>query len=152
MAWGSTSDLAGRWIIDSGAISLMMSRKEWFINYSSFKTSIPIGLGNNSIIKAVRLGSVRILITVDGKSRLFELWDIYYVLDMGTNNLLSVTYIVQKEYTVNFRERLCKISKARSIIGITKNKKGLWVLDRDSAISDPQVAYVVKASLNVWYK
>ena len=73
IAQGSTSDLAGKWIIDLGATLPMTSRKKWFINYSSFKTSIPIGLGNNSIIKAIRLGSVRISMTVDKKSRLFEL-------------------------------------------------------------------------------
>ena len=64
---------------------------------------------------------------------------------MGTNNLLSVTYMVQKEYTVNFRERLCEISKAGSIIGIAENKKGLWVLDGNLVVSDPQVAYVAHA-------
>jgi len=152
MAWRSTSDLARRWIIDSGATSPMTSRKEWFINYSPFKTSISIGLGDDSIIKAVGSGSVRISMTVDGKSRLFELRDVYYVPDMGTNNLLSVTYMVQKGYTVNFGERLCEISKAGSIIGIAENKKGLWVLDGNSVVSDPQVAHVAKASLNVWHK
>jgi len=60
----------------------------------------------------------------------------YYVLDMETNNLLLVTYMVWKGYTINFRERLCEISKAESIIGIAKNKKGLWVLDGDLVISD----------------
>jgi len=56
---------------------------------------------------------------------LFELWDIYYVPDIETNNLLSVTYIVQKEYTVNFGEKLYKILKAGLIIERAKNKKGL---------------------------
>jgi len=72
----------------------MTSQKKGFINYSLFITSISIGLGNNNIIKAVRSGLVRILITVDRTLRLFELWDIYYVPDIRTNNLLSVTYIV----------------------------------------------------------
>jgi len=72
----------------------MTSKKKWFINYSPFKTSILIGLGNDSIIKAVRSGSIRISMTVDKKSRLFELRDMYYVLDIGTNNLLLVTYMV----------------------------------------------------------
>jgi len=130
----------------------MTSKKKWFINYSPFKISILIGLGNDSIIKAVRSGSIRISMTVDKKSRLFELRDMYYVLDIGTNNLLLVTYMVWKGYTINFRERLCEISKARSIIGIIENKKGLWVLDRNLVVSDPQVAYVMKASLNIWYK
>jgi len=103
----------------------MTFRKEWFINYSLFRIPISIGLGDNSIIKAVRSGSVRISITVDGTSRLFELQDVYYILDIGTNNLLSVTYMVQKGYTVNFGTNICEISKAGSIIGRAKNRKGL---------------------------
>jgi len=94
MAWEAISDLASRWIINSGATLPIISRKEWFINYSPFKIPISIGLGDNSIIKAVRSGSVRISMTVNGTSRLFELQDIYYTPDMGTNNLLLVTYIV----------------------------------------------------------
>jgi len=73
MVWEATSDLTSRWIIDSGVTLPMKSRKEWFINYSSFKTPISIGLGNDSIIKAVGSGLVRISMTVDGISRLFEL-------------------------------------------------------------------------------
>jgi len=40
--------------------------------------------------------------TIDGTSRLFELQDVYYVLDIETNNLLSVFYTVWKRYTINF--------------------------------------------------
>jgi len=130
----------------------MTSRKEWFINYSPFRTPISIGLGDDSIIKAVGLGSVRISMTVDGISRLFELQDVYYVLDMGTNNLLSVTYMVWKGYIVNFGTNMCEISKAGSIIGKAKNRKGLWVLDGNPVVPNPHVAHVVKASLSVWYK
>jgi len=149
MAWEVTLDLASRWIIDSGATSPMTFRKEWFINYSPFRTSISIGLGNDSIIKAVGSGSVRISIIVDRTSRLFELQNVYYVPDIGTNNLLSVTYMVQKGYTVNFGTNICEISKARSIIGKAKNRKGLWVLDGNPVVLDPHIAYVVKASLSV---
>jgi len=63
--------------------------------------------------------------TVDGTSRLFELQNVYYIPDMRTNNLLSVTYIVQKGYTVNFGTNMYKISKAGSIIERAKNRKGL---------------------------
>jgi len=71
---------------------------------------------------------------------------------MGTNNLLSVTYMVQKRYTVNFGTNMCKISKARSIIERAKNRKGLWVLDGNSVVSNPHVVYVVKALLSIWHK
>ena len=90
--------------------------------------------------------------TVNGKLRLFELWDIYYIPDMRTNNLLSVIYMVQKRYTVNFGAKLCEISKAGSVIGRAKNKKRLWVLNGNLVVSDPQVVHVVKASLNIWHK
>jgi len=130
----------------------MTSRKEWFINYSPFRTPISISLDNNSIIKTVRSGSVRISITVDGTSRLFKLQGVYYVPDMGTNNLLSVTYIVQKGYTVNFGTNMCEISKAGSIIGKAKNRKRLWVLDSNPVVPNPHVAYVTKASFSVWHK
>jgi len=113
---------------------------------------ISIGLGDDSIIKAVRSGLVRISMTVDGTSRLFELQDVYYIPDMGTNNLLSVTYMIQKGYTVNFGTNICKISKARSIIGRAKNKKGLWVLDGNPVVPDPHVTHVAKASLSIWHK
>jgi len=63
--------------------------------------------------------------TVDRKSRFFELQNIYYVLNMRTNNLLLVTYMVQKGYTVNFRAKLYEISKAKSVIGRAENKKKL---------------------------
>jgi len=72
IVWKATSDLASRWIIDSGVTSPIISRKEWFINYSPFRTPISIGLGNDSIIKAVRSGLVRISMTVNKTSRLFE--------------------------------------------------------------------------------
>ena len=63
--------------------------------------------------------------TVDRKSRFFELQNIYYVLNMRTNNLLLVTYMVQKGYTVNFRAKLYEISKAKSVIERAENKKKL---------------------------
>jgi len=90
--------------------------------------------------------------TVDRTSRLFELWDIYCVLDMGTNNLLLVTYIVQKGYSINFGSNTCEISKARSIIGRAKNRKRLWVLDGSPIMPDLQVAHIAKVLLSVWHK
>jgi len=124
----------------------MTARKEWFINYSPFCTPVPIGLGNDSIIKAFGLGSIRISMTANGVSRIFELQNVYYVPDMGTNNLLSVTYMVRKGYTVNFGTNLCEISKAGLVIGKTKNRKGLWILNGDPIMPSPQATYVAKVS------
>jgi len=130
----------------------IVSRKKWFINYFLFRTLISISLGNDSIIKAVRSGSVRISMIVDSTSRLFKLQDIYYIPDIRTNNLLSVTYMVQKKYTVNFGTNMCEISKARLIIGRAKNRKGLWILDSNPVVPNPYIAYIAKMSLSIWHK
>jgi len=92
---------------------------------------------------------IKISITVNGTSKLFELQDVYYVLDIGTNNLLLVTYMVRKRYAVNFGTNIYEISKSESIIGKAENKKELWILDGNPIIPDYQVAHVVRALLSI---
>jgi len=60
--------------------------------------------------------------------------------------------MVQKGYTVNFGTNIYEISKARSIIGRAKNRKGLWVLDGNPVMPDSHVAHVAKALLSIWHK
>ena len=127
----------------------MTSRKKWFINCFPFETPISIGLGDDSIIKAVGSGLVKISMTVDRISRLFKLWDIYYVLDMRTNNLLSVTYMIQRGYTINFGAKLYEISKAGSVIKRAKNKKRLWVLDRNSVMQQLSLDNLITLQVRV---
>ena len=79
------SDLADKWIINSGATSPMTARKDWMTNYTPFDMPISIGLGDDSVIKAIGSGSIRITMDVGKKSKTYELYDIYYVLDMGAN-------------------------------------------------------------------
>ena len=85
MACQGKSDLADKWIIDSGATSPMTARKDWMTNYIPFDMPIFIGLGDDSVIKAIGSGSIRITMDVGKKSKTYELHDIYYVLDMGAN-------------------------------------------------------------------
>jgi len=40
-------------------------------------------------------------------------------------NLLSVTYMVRKGYTINFGTNLCEILKAGLVIAEAENRKGL---------------------------
>jgi len=72
MAWEGTLDLAENWIIDSGAMSPMTARKDWIINYTPFERLIPISLGDDRTIKAIRSGSVRISMNVNGSSNVYK--------------------------------------------------------------------------------
>ena len=152
MAREGILDLAEEWIIDSGATSPMTARKDWMINYTPFQTAIPIGLGDNRTIKAVRSGSVRIMMDIDGKSSVYEFQDVYYVPDMGTNNLLSVTYMVNKGYFVGFGVDRCEIIKGNMVIARAEKSRNLWILQGRMVSPGHQSAHVAKALLDLWHK
>ena len=100
----------------------MIARKDWMTNYTPFDMPISIGLGDDSVIKAIRSGSIRITMDVGKESKTYELRDVYYVLDMGANNLLSVTYMVKKGYTVDFGVNNYEIRKDGNVVGIAERK------------------------------
>ena len=128
MAREGTIDLADSWIIDLGTTSPMTARKEWITEYTSFDMPIPIGLGDNRTIKALGSGSVQISMDVNGKSNIYELRNVYYVPDMVTNNLLSVTYMVNKGYFVSFGAHKCEITRSGNLIGKAEKQRNLWIL------------------------
>ena len=47
----------------------MIARKDWMTNYTPFDMPISIGLGDDSVIKAIRSGSIRITMDVGKESR-----------------------------------------------------------------------------------
>ena len=117
MAHERNPNLAESWIIDSGATSTMISRREWIHDYISFKLAVSIGLGDNRVIDAVGSGSVRISMDGDGRPTVYKLRDVYYVPNMGTNNLLSVTYMSERNYSIFFGRDESSILKGTNVIG-----------------------------------
>ena len=124
------------WIINSGTMSPMTAKKDWMINYTPFQMAIPIGLEDNRTIKAVGLESVRIMMDIDGKSSVYKFQDVYYVPDMGTNNLLLVMYMVNKRYFVGFGVNRCKIIKGNMVIVRAEKSRNLWILQRRTVSQD----------------
>ena len=152
MAREGTSDLSDDWIVDSGATAPMTARKEWFSKYTPFDKEVSIGLGDDSIIKAAGSGSVMISMDVEEKKRIFELRDVYYVPDMGRNNLLSVSYMVNKGYLVHFRAKDCVIQKGNDVIGNVYKKNNLWVLSGKTVLPRQEMAYIAQVSIGTWHK
>ena len=152
MACEGNPNLAESWIIDSGATSTMTSRREWIHDYIPFKSAIPIGLGDNRVIDAVGSGSVRISIEVDGKPTVYELRDVYYVPNMGTNNLLSVTYISERNYSTIFGQDECSILKGMNVIGRARKRNKLWILEGKTLFLTQESAHVARASINTWHR
>ena len=125
MAWEGALDLAENWIINSGATSPITARKDWIINYMPFERSIPISLGDDRTIEVIRSGSVRISMNVNGSSNIYKFRNVYYVPEIESNNLLSVTSMVNKGYFVDFGTHKCKISKGGIVIEETKKRRNL---------------------------
>ena len=93
--------------------------------------AIPIGLGDDKVIDAIGLELVRISMEIDGKSTVYELCDVYYVPNMGMNNLLSVTsvtYMSETNYSIFFGQDKCTILKSRNVIGKARKRNKLWIL------------------------
>jgi len=85
---------------------------------------------------------------VDGKSTVYELHDVYYVPNMGMNNLLSVTYMSERNYSLFFGRDECNILKGRNVIGKARKKDKLWILKGKTLSPTQESAHIVKASIN----
>ena len=143
-------NLAESWIIDSGATSTMMSRREWIYDYILFKSAVSIGLGDDRVINAVGSGSAKISMDDDGKPTVYELRDVYYVPNMGTNNLLSVTYMSERNYSTVFGRDECSILKGRN--GKARKRDKLWILKGKTLSPTQESAHVARASINTWHR
>jgi len=87
---------------------------------------VSLGACYSRVINAVGSGSVRISMDGDGKPTVYELRDVYYVPNMGTNNLLSVTYMSERNY--------------------------LWILKGKTLSPTQESAHVARASINTWHR
>jgi len=131
---------------------MITSRREWFFDYVPFKSTVPIGLGNNRVIDAVGSGSVRVSMSVNDKTTTYKLRDVYYVPNMGTNNLLSVTYMIERDYTVNFGRHDYRILKGIDLIGKVTKRDKLWILEGKTLPPTRDTAHIAKASINTWHR
>jgi len=89
---------------------------------------------------------------VDGKSTVYELYDVYYVSNMGMNNLLSVTYMSERNYSLFFGRNKCNILKGRNVIGKARKRNKLWILKEKTLSPTQESAYIAKASINTWHR
>jgi len=88
---------------------------------------------------------------VDESSRPFEFWDVYYVPEIGGNNLLFMSYIINKGYLVNFNTNQYKILKKNIIVGSGDRKNNLWILNGKTIPPERHVVHVARVSINIWH-
>jgi len=152
MAHKENPNLTESWIIDLGATSTMTSRREWIHDYIPFKSAVPIGFGDDRVIDVVGSGLVRISMDGDGRPMVYKLWDIYYVPNIGTNNLLLVIYMSERNYSIFFGRDKCNILKGTNVIGKARKRDKLWILEGKTLFPIQESAHVVRTSINTWHR
>jgi len=100
------------WCIDSGALTHISNRKDWFTNY--FKTDKKeVNYANDVKLASEGVGNIQVNLEDTGKKLSVD--NVSYVSGRNTN-LLSVNAMVKKNMSVLFSEEGCEIFK-KNILG-----------------------------------
>lgn len=100
------------WIIDSGASFNMSGRDDWLQN-----RNVPlideISAANNAKMEVISTGQVDVIVDCEGQAKKVSVNEVLHVPDLSVN-LLSVSQMVLKDYTVVFDKFGCKIFDANN--------------------------------------
>ena len=116
----SSTEPTSEWFIDSAATKHMMYDKSLLVNYTEYKMPTDIYLGDNTAIKALGEGMVKLPMGTD-----FHL-DLHKVLCVPklAKNLLSVTAMIAMGTEVKFKSEQCIVSKEGKDYAIGKLVNG----------------------------
>ena len=103
----SCTEPTNEWFIDSAATKHMTRDKSLLINYTQYKTPTDIYLGDNTAIRALGEGMVKLPMGTDFH---LELHKVLYVPKLA-KNLLSVPAMISMCAEVKFRNEECIVSK-----------------------------------------
>ena len=103
----SSTEPTSEWFIDSAATKHMTHDKSLLMNYIQYKTPTDIYLGDNTAIKAMGEGMVKLPMGTDFH---LELHKVLYVPKLA-KNLLSVPAMISMGAEVKFKNEECIVSK-----------------------------------------
>ena len=132
------SGLICKWIIDSGALSLMSCHRNWFHTYREISPPKKVWLGDDRYILAKGIGQLHLEMDLGrGRKGLTIIRSAYYVPNVSSN-LLSVSYLLKRGFSVNFNNNKCRIfcNKDQELCGIAKEVDGLFILNAKPVIQE----------------
>jgi hypothetical protein len=118
-----TSIEKSTWIIDSGATCHVCHESNLFTELKYLNKPIDVVLGNGSILKANRSGTVALTFLSGSIERKYKLNDVLYVPEL-TYNLVSVSKAVEKGISLKFKENECLIEDANHKLIAVGSKVG----------------------------
>ena len=123
------------WILDSGASSHMTPNKSFFVNM--IKASTKVFIANNASLPVLGVGDCYLKL----QGKMFTINGVLWVPDLKAN-LLSVKQIVNKGYSVIFKEDRCTV----------KNKRNDVVLEIPANRNVYNVDYCMVSTLIDWHR
>lgn len=115
------------WFIDSGASLHMSMRKEWFTNIRP-STVKEIFVANKEKLAVEGIGDIKFKLFVNGKKADITFYDVLYVPNLSVN-LLSVSQIISRGYTVQFRNDKCEVKRGCKVIASATLQNNMFKLD-----------------------
>ncbi|KAG8237677.1 hypothetical protein J437_LFUL015555 [Ladona fulva] len=110
------------WILDSGCISHLFGEKDNF-QWMDSSSQGNLSLANLSSMSVKGKGTVRIVAVNENDRRLVEFKDTLYVPDLR-NNLVSVSKITDKGYSITFKEDFAVVSNPNGEVTMTAVRRG----------------------------
>ncbi|XP_073811779.1 uncharacterized protein [Musca autumnalis] len=115
------------WFIDSGASLHMSMRKEWFTGIRP-STVKEIFVANKEKLGVEGIGDTKFKLFVNGKNMDITFYDVLYVPNLSVN-LLSVSQIISRGYTVQFRNNKCEVKRGGKVIASATRENNMFRLD-----------------------
>ena len=141
-----------QWYLDSGASRMLCGFRSQLHNYEEGH-EIKISIAEDGrYVKSVGKGSVKLTVTVDGKSRIQEINDVYLVPNLGTN-LISISTLDKKGFETRFKNGKGKIlnEEGTPLAESTLQNNGLYLLDLATDDESASFAKADNVPLNVWH-
>jgi hypothetical protein len=136
------------WYLDSCASAHFTHREDWLDNVSSTSDS-KIVLADNTKIESKSIDSTLIPIQIDNKPDFIKVHNVVYAPEISTN-LLSVSKIIEKGHTVEFKGSRCEIkSKYGDLLATAHDHGGIYKLD--SAEQSANITTTSHAS-ELWHR
>lgn len=112
------------WYVDSGATNHMCNCQENMVNFQNFSKPLEVNVANGEKVSTCGQGSV----LVNLKGGIKTISNVYYVPKLSAN-LLSVSELNRKGYSVTFNDKQCTIFDGSVVIATASCLNGVYQLD-----------------------
>ena len=146
------------WFLDSGASRHMTKREDWFTSLRVLKPSIPIRIGNDTVVEAIAEGDIRCESFDGNRWKKLTLENVLLVPDFGDSSLISMGMILDKGLDVIIQNNNIRVRNGRDVLVTAEREAGqLFRLQirnegKSSALGGTALAAKAGTSLQVWHE